>query len=57
MLAMVMGTYDGNHCRFYLSAASTANDCIVGFIVVGVLVGPSFLGIVQSHEHIESLDY
>ncbi|MDP3267954.1 MAG: cation:proton antiporter [Legionella sp.] len=28
---------------------------IVGFIVVGILVSPGFLGIVQSHEHIELL--
>lgn len=28
---------------------------IVGFIIVGILVGPAFLGIVQSHEHIELL--
>ncbi len=28
---------------------------IVGFIVVGILVGPGFLGIVQSHEHSELL--
>ncbi|KTD13234.1 transporter, CPA2 family [Legionella jamestowniensis DSM 19215] len=28
---------------------------IVGFIVVGILAGPAFLGIVQSHEHIELL--
>lgn len=28
---------------------------IVGFIIVGILVGPAFLGIVQSHDHIELL--
>ena len=28
---------------------------IVSFVAVGVLVGPSALGIVQSHEHIELL--
>ena len=28
---------------------------IVDFIIVGILVGPDFLGIVQSHEHIELL--
>lgn len=28
---------------------------IVGFIIVGILVGPAFLGIVQSHQHIELL--
>lgn len=28
---------------------------VVGFIAVGILVGPTFLGIVQSHEHIELL--
>lgn len=28
---------------------------IVGFIVMGIIVGPSFLGIIQFHEHIELL--
>lgn len=28
---------------------------IVGFIIVGILVGPAFLGIVRSHQHIELL--
>ncbi|STX43984.1 putative sodium/hydrogen exchanger family protein [Legionella donaldsonii] len=28
---------------------------IVGFIIVGILVGPAFLGIIQSHDHIELL--
>lgn len=28
---------------------------IVSFIIVGIIVGPNFLGVIQSHEHIELL--